>query len=212
MTDSGFWPQYLGCPWISRRCGRSTRAWPALNERSRRLWAAREAKALGHGGIALVERATGISRSTIQRGLREIEAGEPLTRSEPAGRAGGANPPRRGTRRCSRIWMRSWSPRPQVIRSRRSAGRSTAWGTFPRRFRRWAMRSAIRWRPSCCMSWATAYRRIKKLQQFLNRTGLAITVCHFPARDEQVEQDRAPPLLAYRDQLAWKATGQPSST
>jgi hypothetical protein len=47
---------------------------PVLNERSRRLWAATEAKALGHGGIAAVERATGISRSTIQRGLRELES------------------------------------------------------------------------------------------------------------------------------------------
>jgi hypothetical protein len=44
-----------------------------LTERSRRLWAASEARALGHGGIALVERATGISRSTIQRGLRELD-------------------------------------------------------------------------------------------------------------------------------------------
>ncbi len=34
---------------------------PALTERSRRLWAATEARALGHGGIAMVERATGIS-------------------------------------------------------------------------------------------------------------------------------------------------------
>ena len=31
---------------------------PELTERSRRLWAATEARALGHGGIALVERAT----------------------------------------------------------------------------------------------------------------------------------------------------------
>jgi transposase len=51
---------------------------PVLTERSRRLWAATEAKALGHGGIALVERATGISRSTIQRGMRELDAGEAL--------------------------------------------------------------------------------------------------------------------------------------
>ena len=51
---------------------------PALTERSRRLWAATEAGACGHGGIRLVERATGISRSTIQRGLRELEAGETL--------------------------------------------------------------------------------------------------------------------------------------
>ena len=49
-----------------------------LTERSRRVWAATEAKAVGRGGIALVERATGISRSTIQRGLREIEGGAAL--------------------------------------------------------------------------------------------------------------------------------------
>jgi len=47
---------------------------PVLNERSRRVWAATEARAIGHGGIALVERATGISRSTIQRGSQELEA------------------------------------------------------------------------------------------------------------------------------------------
>ena len=52
---------------------------PVLTERSRRLWAATEAKALGHGGIGLVERATGISRSTIQRGIRELELGETLS-------------------------------------------------------------------------------------------------------------------------------------
>jgi transposase len=47
-----------------------------LTERSRRMWAATEAMELGHGGIAVVERATGISRSTITRGIREIESGE----------------------------------------------------------------------------------------------------------------------------------------
>ena len=47
-----------------------------LDERSRRLWAATEARSLGRGGITLVARATGISRSTITRGLREVEAGE----------------------------------------------------------------------------------------------------------------------------------------
>ena len=45
---------------------------PALNERSRRLWAATEAKAIGHGGIACVERAVAISRSTISRGIKEL--------------------------------------------------------------------------------------------------------------------------------------------
>jgi hypothetical protein len=46
----------------------------ALDERGRRLWAAAEAKALGWGGITLVVRATGISESTVLRGLAEIKA------------------------------------------------------------------------------------------------------------------------------------------
>jgi hypothetical protein len=63
---------------------------PVFTERSRRVWAASEAQAIGHGGIALVERATGISRSTIQRGIRELESGVTLaperTRRAGAGR------------------------------------------------------------------------------------------------------------------------------
>ena len=45
---------------------------PVLTERGRRLWAATEALALGRGGIALVERATGVSRSTIGREWNEV--------------------------------------------------------------------------------------------------------------------------------------------
>src|SRR5262245_31438904 len=48
---------------------------PVLDERGRRLWAAAEAKALGRGGPSLVARATGLSRSTIHAGLRELAAG-----------------------------------------------------------------------------------------------------------------------------------------
>ena len=51
---------------------------PVLTERSRRVWAATEAQAIGYGGTALVARATGIATSTIQRGLRELTADEPL--------------------------------------------------------------------------------------------------------------------------------------
>jgi hypothetical protein len=43
-----------------------------LNERSRRLLAAAEAKTAGHGGIAATSRATGIARSTIGRGLKDL--------------------------------------------------------------------------------------------------------------------------------------------
>ena len=46
-----------------------------LNERTRRRWAAVEARALGRGGIARVAEATGLSRATISAGLQELAAG-----------------------------------------------------------------------------------------------------------------------------------------
>lgn len=61
---------------------------PVLTERSRRVWAASEAVALGHGGIGLVEAATGISRSTISRGIRELDTRSTLP-SERTRRPGG---------------------------------------------------------------------------------------------------------------------------
>jgi Rhodopirellula transposase DDE domain len=42
--------------------------------RSRRLLAAAEAKTAGYGGIAAASRATGIARSTIGRGLKDLAA------------------------------------------------------------------------------------------------------------------------------------------
>ena len=46
---------------------------PHLNERSLRLCAATDARLLGHGGISLVARAAGISRTTIHAGLKELD-------------------------------------------------------------------------------------------------------------------------------------------
>lgn len=56
----------------------------SLDERSRREWAASEAMSLGWGGIAKVHRATGIVRSTIGKGIKELKArndaeGEPTS-------------------------------------------------------------------------------------------------------------------------------------
>ncbi len=45
---------------------------PHLDERGRRVFAASEARAAGHGGIAAVSRVTGIAASTIGRGLDEL--------------------------------------------------------------------------------------------------------------------------------------------
>ena len=49
---------------------------PTLNERSRRVWAATEARAIGRGGVGVVAETTGISASTIRRGLRELDSDE----------------------------------------------------------------------------------------------------------------------------------------
>ena len=47
-----------------------------FNERQRRLWAAAEARSAGYGGISAVVRATGISESTVLRGLADLDSGE----------------------------------------------------------------------------------------------------------------------------------------
>jgi hypothetical protein len=52
---------------------------PHLNERQRRLWAGVEARSIGRGGIAALSRATGMSRSTLQDAVGEIDAGAEAT-------------------------------------------------------------------------------------------------------------------------------------
>ena len=54
---------------------------PHLDERRKRLLAGAQARALGRGGIAAVARASGMSRSTVQSGVREVNEG-----AEPSGR------------------------------------------------------------------------------------------------------------------------------
>lgn len=45
---------------------------PLLDERQRRRWLGVEARALGRGGVSVVARATGASRSTVTAALREL--------------------------------------------------------------------------------------------------------------------------------------------
>ena len=61
-----------------------------LSERSRRLLAAAEAKAAGYGGITATSRATKVARSTIGRGLQDLEA--PGSLSGTVRRRGGGRP------------------------------------------------------------------------------------------------------------------------
>ncbi len=49
-----------------------------LDERGRRLFAANEALALGHGGVSAASAATGLARSTIRRAMVELQSGSNL--------------------------------------------------------------------------------------------------------------------------------------
>jgi transposase len=62
---------------------------PFLDERDRRLVAASEAQAAGHGGVAAVALATGIARSTIGRGLAELRKGKDVLKGRIRRRGGG---------------------------------------------------------------------------------------------------------------------------
>jgi len=54
---------------------------PLLDERQRRLLAGAQARALGRGGIEAVVQAAGMSRTTVQKALREMDSGvEPSAR------------------------------------------------------------------------------------------------------------------------------------
>jgi Rhodopirellula transposase DDE domain len=60
---------------------------PVLNEQSRRRFVALEARALGHGGVSLMARITGLSRSTIYHGRSDIlhKLSAPVGRTRKAG-------------------------------------------------------------------------------------------------------------------------------
>jgi hypothetical protein len=55
---------------------------PFLDERTRRLWAAVEAEQLGYGGVSAVAKATGLSRTTVLAGQRELQQDQPATNQQ----------------------------------------------------------------------------------------------------------------------------------
>ena len=63
---------------------------PLVDERARRLLAGAEALTIGRGGVSAVARATSLSRSTVQRGMGDVRAGDACAkrrvRREGAGR------------------------------------------------------------------------------------------------------------------------------
>jgi hypothetical protein len=66
---------------------------PFLNERQRRLWLGVEAREHGHGGVSAVARATGMSRPTVAKAVRELdEPGEALPTGRVRRPGGGRKP------------------------------------------------------------------------------------------------------------------------
>ena len=61
------------------------------DERGRRLFAASEARAAGWGGLAAVSNITGLARSTIERGLKDLNA-PPLAGGQVRRKGGGPRP------------------------------------------------------------------------------------------------------------------------
>jgi hypothetical protein len=53
-----------------------------LDEQTRRLWAAAEAKAMGRGGVTAVSKATGLSRTTVHQGMKELARPSRITSGE----------------------------------------------------------------------------------------------------------------------------------
>lgn len=67
-----------------------------LDEATLRLWVAAEARSLGRGGVSLVDKAAGVSRTTIYAGLAEIEAaGKAAKRGAGAAAAAADEPAKR---------------------------------------------------------------------------------------------------------------------
>lgn len=60
---------------------------PVMNEKVQRRWAAAEALGLARGGITLVAQATGLSRTTIAAGIRELRGGQSTATPEASGTA-----------------------------------------------------------------------------------------------------------------------------
>ena len=62
---------------------------PFLDERFRRVYAAAEAEAIGHGGASIVSRATGVSRRAIAIGKKELKNPEPMPKRRIRKKGGG---------------------------------------------------------------------------------------------------------------------------
>ena len=93
------WRQYVG---RHDRHASNSQRWASvgskLDERGRRVFAAGEVRAAGWGGLEAVSEITGLARSTIGRGQKDLDAA-PLPKGRVRRKGGGRRICRAGTRR-----------------------------------------------------------------------------------------------------------------
>jgi len=91
-----------GCPQgeVARDHQAINRVLALLDERQRRLFAGLLARAQGHGGIVAVAEITGLSRTTIRRGIAELGQGSAVAVERIRRRGGG----RQAVEKNSRPW------------------------------------------------------------------------------------------------------------
>src|SRR5215207_9721142 len=129
-----------------------------VDERGLRLMAAAEARAAGYGGIAAVARATGIARSTIGRGLADLD--QPALPPGQVRRAGSGRKPVQEKDATLRRICAAWSSRQRLaIRCGRCCGSPRATPSSRTHCVRWATQSARTRSVSYCgRNWAIAGR------------------------------------------------------
>jgi hypothetical protein len=97
---------------------------PVLDERGRRLFAASEARAAGHGGVVAVSQATGIARSLIDRGLADLRSGAVMFSPRVRRQGGGGKPATEtqpGLLETSNSIGTVWAFRPEALWGRDSS-------------------------------------------------------------------------------------------
>ena len=168
-----------------RPCSRSDRAG---------CGSATEAQAIGYGGTALVAEPRVSRRSTIQRGLRELTADEPLAGGRTR-RAGGG---RKRAIDLDATLLRDLDalvePTAPGDPTRRCGGRARAHGRWRWRSTVWATASATRWSPSCCTDWATACRATPRFVRAANAVDRDAQFRYIARRVRRAQRQQQPTI------------------
>jgi len=145
-----------------------------LNERQRRLAAAIEARIIGYGGVSIVARASGLSRQSIHKGLKELDGEEVLV--DRVRRAGGGR-------------KKVWENNPKILKALERLVKPTTRGD-PMSALRWTCKSTRQLAEALGkrgheVSHRTAGKMLKELGYSLQATQKTIEGKQHPDRDAQ---------------------------